>query len=51
MLSILDIVEAHPDKDWDCNKLCQNPSITWEIVQANPNKKWDYCYLSQNPNI
>ena len=46
-----DIVQSHPEVDWQYCYLSKNPNITWDIVKKNPDKPWDYDILSMNPNI
>lgn len=46
-----DVIQAHPEIEWNWIDVCTNPNITWEIVQANPDKPWNWIALSSNKNI
>ena len=46
-----DIVQSHPDIDWDYDYLSENPNITVEIILSNLDKPWNYTILSANPII
>ena len=46
-----DIVQSHPEIDWDYDYLTENPIITLEIILSNPDKPWNYTILSANPIV
>lgn len=46
-----EIVQSHPDIQWNWDMLSLNPNITWEIIQQNPNDPWNWELLAKNPNI
>jgi len=37
-----DIIQQHPEFEWDFAVLSNHPKITWDIIQAHPDKKWLY---------
>ena len=43
-----EIIQNHPDKNWDWEWISENPNITWEIIQNNPDKKWNWELISEN---
>ena len=47
----MDIIEKHPDEDWEWYYISRNPNITIEDIEKYPNKPWDWNGLSINPNI
>ena len=40
--SMLDVIQANPDKPWNWKQLSHNPSVTWEVIQTNPDKPWNW---------
>jgi len=47
----MDIVERHPEKDWDWTGISLNPNITMDFIERYPEKHWDWSGISYNPNI
>lgn len=37
--------------DYVCEKLSENPNISWKIITNNPDIEWNYEGISRNPNI
>ena len=34
----IEIIEKHPNKDWDWSSISQNPNITMEFIEKHSNK-------------
>lgn len=44
-------VLRYPNKDWDWDKLSENPNISMEFILKLSNKPWNWNYVSKNPNL
>ena len=44
----MEMIEKHPDEDWNWNEISSNPNITMEIIENNPENPWNWEYISLN---
>jgi hypothetical protein len=47
----MEMIQAHPEKPWNWNRISANPNVTMEMIQAHPEKPWDWDFISDNPNL
>ena len=50
-MSLIDLVNANNEKEWDWDALSSNPSISYTDILANPTIPWNWRFVSQNPGI
>jgi len=44
----MDIIEKHPEKNWNWYGISKNPNITMDMIEKNPEKSWNWEGISQN---
>ena len=42
MEKLIKLTEKYPDKNWDWNRISNNPNITIEVIEKYPDKPWDW---------
>lgn len=47
----MEIVDRHPEYNWDWRVLSAHKNVTWDDIYCRPNRPWDIGWMSRNPNI